>query len=320
MKFFKTSILFGFALSSVLLVPHTTLQAQDNKAQNDLSALLEANTEKSEKDYSYGSFKTTRIINGHSIENTGKGILDFRISHRFSPMSGGVHEFFGLDGATIRLGLDYGINDYITVGLGRSSLFKEYDGFVKAKILRQTTKNEMPFSLSYVGGASVTSLQTERLFRPLVPPEQYAFSNRLFFFNQLLIAHKFSNALTLQLMPTHVHYNLVGTAAEPNDVVALGAGGRIKLNNRVTLNFEYYYQLTQLNNTVNALSLGFDIETGGHVFQLHFSNSAGMTERTFVGQTTDKWSDGGFRFGFNISRVFTVVKPEGFENSRNKIW
>jgi hypothetical protein len=308
-------------LALMLIASSDRLSAQtDSTSYDELSKLLDENTDKSVKEYSYGAFKTTRVINGHSIENTGKGILDFKISHRFSPMSGGVHEFFGLDGASIRLGLDYGVSDAITVGLGRSSMYKEYDGYVKAKILRQTNKNEMPISLSYVGGMSVTSLQTERLFRTLVAPEKYPFSNRLFYFNQLLIARKISNALTLQLTPTHVHYNFVETAAEPNDILALGAGGRIKLNKRLTLNLEYFYQFTQLNNTTNSLSVGIDIETGGHVFQLHFSNSSGMTERTFIAQTTDRWGDGGFRFGFNIARVFTVVKPKGFENAKNKIW
>lgn len=308
-------------LPLLILASSARVVAQtDSASKDELSKLLDDNTDQAGKEYSYGAFKTTRVINGHSIENTGKGILDFKISHRFSPMSGGVHEFFGLDGATLRLGLDYGISDAITVGIGRSSLYKEYDGYVKAKILRQTNKNEMPISLSYVGGMSVTSLQTERLFRTLVPPEKYPFSNRLFYFNQLLIARKISNALTVQLSPSHVHYNFVNTAAEPNDILALGAGGRVKLNKRLTLNLEYFYQFTQLNNTSNSLSVGIDIETGGHVFQLHFSNSSGMTERTFIAQTTDKWSDGGFRFGFNIARVFTVVKPKGFENSKNKIW
>jgi hypothetical protein len=308
-------------LPLLILASSARVVAQiDSASKDELSKLLDDNTDQAGKEYSYGAFKTTRVINGHSIENTGKGILDFKISHRFSPMSGGVHEFFGLDGATIRLGLDYGISDAITVGIGRSSLYKEYDGYVKAKILRQTNENEMPISLSYVGGMSVTSLQTERLFRTLVPPEKYPFSNRLFYFNQLLIARKISNALTVQLSPTHVHYNFVNTAAEPNDILALGAGGRIKLNKRLTLNLEYFYQFTQLNNTSNSLSVGIDIETGGHVFQLHLSNSSGMTERTFIAQTTDKWGDGGFRFGFNIARVFTVVKPKGFESSKNKIW
>jgi hypothetical protein len=308
-------------LALMLIASSDRLSAQtDSTSYDELSKLLDENTDKSVKEYSYGAFKTTRVINGHSIENTGKGILDFKISHRFSPMSGGVHEFFGLDGASIRLGLDYGVSDAITVGLGRSSMYKEYDGYVKAKILRQTNKNEMPISLSYVGGMSVTSLQTERLFRTLVPPEKYPFSNRLFYFNQLLIARKINNALTVQLSPTHVHYNFVNTTAEPNDILALGTGGRIKLNKRLTLNLEYFYQFTRLNNATNSLSVGIDIETGGHVFQLHLSNSSGMTERTFIAQTTDKWGDGGFRFGFNIARVFTVVKPKGFESSKNKIW
>ncbi len=311
-------LLHAFLCMILLELSVTTVYAQTGSS-DDLSSLLEDDSVV--KEYTYGAFKTTRLINGHSIENTGRGILDFKISHRFSPMSGGVHEFFGLDGATIRLGLDYGINDAITIGVGRSSLYKEYDGYIKAKILRQTVKDEMPLSLSYVGGMSLTSLSSDKLLgRQLVSPEQYPFSNRLCFFNQLLIARKFSSIFTLQLMPTHVHYNFVNTMAEPNDILALGAGGRIKLNKRVTLNLEYYHQFTQLDNTTNSLSIGFDIETGGHVFQLHFTNSSGMTERTFVGQTTDKWGDGGFRFGFNIARVFTIVKPKEFENSRNKIW
>jgi hypothetical protein len=200
-------------------------------------------------------------------------------------------------------------------------LYKEYDGFVKARILRQTTNNDMPITLAYAGGMSVTSLSVNGLMgRALVSPEKYPFSNRLFFFNQLLIARKFSNRFSIQLMPTHVHYNFVNTKAEPNDLFSLGAGGRIKLNRRVTLNLEYFYQFNQLANKANSLSVGFDIETGGHVFQLFFTNSMGMTERTFITQTTDKWQNGGYRFGFNISRVFTVIKPKDFSHSGEKAW
>ncbi|MBL7712543.1 MAG: hypothetical protein JNL13_08775 [Chitinophagaceae bacterium] len=304
---------------SLLLLSSFSAVAQTDTS--DLSSMLDNNPDKAAKEYTYGAFKTTRVINSHSIENTAKGTLDFKISHRFSSMSGGIHEFFGLDGATIRLGLDYGVTNWLTVGVGRSSLYKEYDGYVKAKLLRQTVHNEMPLSVSYVGGMSLTSMSAPLLLgRPLVSPEKYQFSNRLFFFNQLLIARKLSNTFTVQLMPTHVHYNFVNTIAEPNDIYALGAAGRIKLSRRTTLNLEYFYQFNQLTGTTNSLSVGFDIETGGHVFQLHFTNSNGMTERTFVGQTHDKWEDGHFRFGFNIARVFTIVKPKDFENSRNKIW
>lgn len=306
-------------LSAIFISIASFAQAQTDST-DELSNMLGSN-ELGRKEYTAGAFKTTRVVNGHSIEQTGKGILDFRISHRFSSVGNGIKDLYGLDGASMRLGLDYGLTDNITIGIGRSSLNKEYDGFVKARLLRQTSNNTMPISLSYAGGMSITTLsETSLMGRPLVSPEKYPLSNRLFFFNQILLARKFSNRFTLQLMPTHVHYNLVNSKSEPNDIFALGAGGRIKLNKRVTLNLEYFYQFNQLSGTTNSLSMGFDIETGGHVFQLFFTNSMGMTERTFIGQTTEQWQDGGCRFGFNIARVFTIVHPKEFDNSRNKIW
>lgn len=175
----------------------------------------------------------------------------------------------------------------------------------------------MPISLVYVGAMSA---RTDELSGP--NNADYPLSNRLFYANQLLIARKFNDWLSVQLMPTHIHYNLVNTRDEPNDVFAMGIGGRVKLSRRISLNAEYYYTLpgAQLKGSRNALAVGIDIETGGHVFQLHFTNSTGMTERTYIGQTTDDWTDGGIHFGFNISRVFTIVRPKGFDASRNKIW
>jgi opacity protein-like surface antigen len=313
---FKRLRLIQAAMLATILLPATRSLAQSGS--EDLSDLLD---DKAVKTYTRGAFKTGHIVNSHSIENTAKGSLDFRISHRFGPLNSGIKDFFGMDAATLRLGLDYGINDRITVGIGRSSYFKEYDGFVKAKILQQTDKNEMPLSMSYVGGMSITTLRAgDLLGRQLTPFEKFPMSNRLFFFNQLLLARKFDNRFTLQLMPTHVHYNLVNTKSESNDLFSLGAGGRVRLSKRITFNVEYYYQFNQLLGTTNSLGAGFDIETGGHVFQLFCSNSIGINERTFIAQTTEKWQKGGIHFGFNISRIFTVVKPKGFENSRNKIW
>ena len=126
-------------------------------------------------------------------------------------------------------------------------------------------------------------------------------------------------------MPTHIHYNLIDSTKDKNDVFAIGVGGRIKLSNRIALTGEYYYTIDPFSTANgspvhNALAFGIDIETGGHVFQLLFTNSTGISERTFIGQTTDSWSNNGIHFGFNISRVFTVVKPKDFEGSRNKIW
>lgn len=301
-------------------------QADTTDETNDLMQILEQEEQGSrKKEYVSATFKSTRIANGHSIENTPKGVLDFRISHRFGMISGGLQEFFGLDGATTRIGFDYGITDWLMVGVGRSTYLKEYDGFFKVKLLRQTEDNSMPFSLSYLGAMSVVSAKED------VPEgSTYYFSNRLSYVNQLLIARKFNQWLSLQIMPAHVHYNLVSYKDEPNDVFAVGLGGRIKLSNRISLTGEYYYVVpgTTLRDTHNALTLGIDIETGGHVFQLLFSNSTGITERTVIGQTTGEWArndhNGRFtsdiHFGFNISRVFTIVRPKGFENSRNKIW
>jgi len=321
----KTIFQLAFLL---VIVSSFTAQAQEEDTsgnEEDLMALLENDPPKTTREFTTATFKTTRIANGHSIENTAKGVLDFRINHRFGLLNSGIKDFFGLDGATTRIGFDYGVTDWLMIGFGRSSFMKEYDGFAKVRLLRQRD-NGMPFSISYMGAISVLTGEQPPY---VADTQEYYFSNRLAYVNQLLIARKFSNALSLQLMPTHVHYNLVNYKDEPNDVVALGIGGRLKLSNRISLTAEWYYQLEDTKRfvegqrnvmTKNPLTIGFDIETGGHVFQLLFSNSTAISERNLVGQTVNDWGDGDIHFGFNISRVFTVVKPKGFENSRNKIW
>lgn len=308
----------AFTASALLLTASSAFaQTDTNGNSNDLLATL--NDQPAPKMYTTATFKTTRLVNGHSIENTGKGVLDFRISHRFGALDGGISTFFGLDNANTRIGFDYGITDWLSIGYGRSTYEKEYDGFIKAKLLRQADVKGSPISLSYVGAAYIKSMKS-----PTLPQQgqEYYFSNRVAYMNQLLIARKMSQSISLQLMPTHLHYNLVPTKAEPNDVIAIGGGGRVKVSNRIAINVEYYYTLpsNQLDGAKNSLSLGVDIETGGHVFQLMLSNAIAMTERAFIGQSTSDWTRGGIHFGFNISRVFTIVRPKGFEDSRNKIW
>jgi Membrane bound beta barrel domain (DUF5777) len=263
------------------------------------------------------TFKATRIVNSSTVENLGAGTLDFRISHRFGQLNQGSQNFFGLDDATTRIGLDYGITGWLMVGLGHSTLYKEDDGFAKLKILRQKTSG-MPITLCYFGDVSVHT-GTPSIQVP--EGKTFAFHDRLYFAHQLLIAHKFNNWLSLQIMPSYVHFNLVDSSKYSNDMFAIGVGGRIKLNRRFALTGEYYYTFSgALPGTYNALSLGVDIETGGHVFQMFFTNSTGMTERTYIAQTTDSWNKGQIHFGFNISRIFTVVHPKEFEGSRNKVW
>ena len=311
-------------LTASLTIGALSTHAQtDTTSDDDLMELLEEETAApAGTGVTTATFKTTRIANGHSIENVGRGVLDFRVNHRFGRINEGFKDFFGLDNAVTRIGFDYGITDWLMIGIGRSSYLKEYDGFAKVRILRQKEDNSMPVSLSYLGGISV---QDDEVIIP--PGTEYYFTNRMAFVNQLLLARKFSSALSLQLMPTHIHYNLVQTVAEPNDVLALGIGGRLKLSNRISLNAEYYFQLPEYqlndpfgNKTKNSLTVGFDIETGGHVFQLMLSNSTAVTERHVIGQTFGNWGKGDIHFGFNISRVFTVVRPKEFRNSRNRIW
>ena len=253
-------------------------------------------------DYTTATFKTTRLINGQSIENLGAGILDVKISHRFNPINEGAYTLYGLDNASMRMGVDYGINKWLMVGVGRSTFEKTYDFLAKAKLLRQSTgKVNMPFSLNYAGSM---------IWKTIKDPSLTNYADRFSYSHQLIIARKFNDFFSLQLAPTFVHYNSVLHTSQPNDYYSLGVGGRLRLSRRVNLTSEYYYRFTREEGYVNSFSFGFDIETGGHVFQFHFTNSTGMTDRTFIEETVNKWSDGGIRFGFNIARVFTIVKPK----------
>ncbi|MEM8909265.1 MAG: DUF5777 family beta-barrel protein [Bacteroidota bacterium] len=275
-----------------------SLSAQDE----DLLAILE---EEPTRDFVMASFKTNRVINLHSLENTAKGVLDFKIGHRFGFLSGGFYELFGLDNATIRLGLDYGLTDQWTIGLGRSSFEKTYDGFVKYKFLRQSTgKINMPITAAFFTSIAINGLRWEN------PNRDHVFSQRLAYTFQLIVGRKFNKLFSLQLSPTLVHRNLVETEAEANDVFSLAAAARLKITKRMTINAEYLYTFPDQLATefTNAFSIGIDLETGGHVFQLHFTNATAMVEKGFFTETTGRWQDGDIHFGFNVSRVFTIVK------------
>ena len=275
-----------------------------NAQKVDLDKLLEENSNKNKKIkiYTEGTFLSSRVINSHSVEGTQKGILDFRILHRFGTLNKGLYEFFGLDNASMRMGFDYGVSDQLSVGIGRSTYQKQYDAFIKYAILRQKLNNSMPISLSYLASGMV---QTVKDNNPLI---KTSFSDRLFFANQLILARKMSKGFSLQLMPTLVHYNLVPKTADPNNLYSLGASTRIKVSHTISINSEYYYQFNQIANTKNSLSVGVDIETAGHVFQLHVTNSTGMTERSFITGTNGTWGNGDILFGFNISRKFEFKK------------
>ena len=272
-------------------------------SQDDLLSLL--GEEEETTNYATASFKTNRVINLHSLESTAAGVLDIKISHRFGMLNRGAYDLFGLDNATIRIGADYGLTNRLTIGFGRSSYEKTYDGFVKYKVLRQSSgKKEMPITAALFASSAITGLRWAN------PDRENFFSSRMSYTFQLILGRKFSDAFSLQISPTLVHRNIVKFSSESNDVLAGAIAGRIKLTKRVALNTEYIYVLPDqlLPGYRNTLSLGFDIETGGHVFQLHFTNSTSMIEKGFVTETSGDWLDGGIHFGFNVSRVFTVQK------------
>ncbi len=278
-------------------------------AQDDLMNLLDKEAPK-EINYTTATFKSTRIMNGHSIERMPQGQLDIRIEHRFGTLNSGAYELFGLDQtANIYLGIEYGILNWLMVGIGRERNDKLYDGFAKFTVLRQSSgERVMPVSVSVL-----TSIALKTFKFPDQTRTNY-FTSRLAYVGQILIARKFNEALSVQLTPSYVHRNLVATELDPNDVFAVGAGARVKLTKRISLNGEYYYitnPKTYLSQQIyDPLSLGFDIETGGHVFTLLFTNSVSMLEKGFIGETTGSWKKGDIHFGFNISRVFTLKKHQ----------
>jgi len=276
------------------------LTAQDN----DLLSLL---GDEEETTYATASFKANRVINLHSLENSAAGVMDIKIGHRFGFVNQGSYELFGLDNATIRIGADIGLTDHLMFGFGRSSFEKTYDGFLKLKLLRQSSgKRNMPFTVSAMGSAAVKTIKFAD------PDRENYFSSKMYYTFQLIIGRKFSDAFSLQISPTLVHRNLVSTIDEQNDVLALGIAARQKLTKRLSINAEYVYVLPDqiLDTYENSLSVGFDIETGGHVFQLHFTNSTSMIEKGFISETTGNWLDGDIHFGFNISRVFTLWRKQ----------
>lgn len=275
-------------------------------AQDDLMSLINQDSTKG-TNYTTATFKSTRVMNGHSIERMPAGQLDVRISHRFGTVNSGGYNFFGLDQSNIHLSLEYGISNWLMAGFGRGDYEKTFDGFAKFSLLRQSTGEKvMPVSLSVLVTGALKTLKFQNT------AQTSYFTSRMTYVTQILVARKFSQIISLQLSPTYIHRNLVATELDPNDLFAVGAGGRLKLSHRTSFNAEYYYLAnpkTYLSQKVyNPLSLGFDIETGGHVFQLFFTNSIGMIEKAFIGETTGTWTKGDIRFGFNISRVFTLVK------------
>ncbi len=250
-----------------------------------------------------GAFYSSRVINGHSMEMIGKNVLDFRILHRFGRLNLGPREMWGLDQARMRIGFDYGLGKHATIGIGRSTLQKEFDGFIKTRLVQQSkgTKS-FPVSVLLIGGITVSSVKR---------PDSIPLSDKTAYYLESVIGRKFTDAFTLQINPTYLHLNKA-TLTDAEDIFALGTGARYKVTKRMAVVLDYYYVFNGLPEGVlyNPLSIGIDVFTGGHVFQLHFSNTNGMNERAYIAETIYSWDNWDIMFGFNLSRVFTIGKKK----------
>ena len=251
-------------------------------AQDDLFDLLDNNTKFNAE--VKATFKGTRVINGQSIELPAKGALQFVIEHRFGTINSGPYELWGIDQPTMRMSLDYGISPSLALGVARNSFEKTYEVSAKSKLLKQRIEGS-PISISSYHAMFLNSLHW------LIPERNNLFMSRLSYVHQLMIARKVNPFFSIQITPSYVHRNLVETKIMNNDYIALGFGSRYKLTKRLSINAEYFYQFNRPDeNYINSMSIGFDIETGGHVFQLHLTNSQGMFERAFIGETSGSWS------------------------------
>jgi hypothetical protein len=296
-------------------------------AQDDMLSLLDsAGAPKHEK--VFATFKGSKIINMQSTETVKPKTMDFTVTHLFGnaghESGGGVHQLFGFDNAAdIRIGFDFGITRNLTMGIGRSKQFELLDALIKYRVLTQTTDNHIPLTLAVYSDLGY-SPQTASQFYAGAEGNPNFKQNDLYRFSyttELLIARKFNRRLSIQLAPLYQHRNFVIARVNPsngsvqsNDLFALGGGFRFMIGRRWGIVGDYYYIFSDYrrNNPTtpyqNPLSLGVEIETGGHVFHINFSNASGIVENNYIPYTSDNWFKGGFKFGFTISRVFNIKK------------
>lgn len=266
-------------------------------SQEDL--LAEIDTDSTQNHVVESAFKSLKIINLESTKLASKGDFYFIVAHRFGSVKSGFENFFGLDDANTQIKFLYGVNDWLTVHVSRSGFQKSYEGAVKYRLTNQIN-NGFPFTI--VGFNSI--VVNGELDEDLLP--KMTFNNRLNYTTQILISRKFSDKFSFELAPTFFHENYVVNDNQDNSQFAIGAGGRYKISNRVALTMDYAAHLNRASNalTHNPLSVGVDVETGGHIFQMHFTNAQAMHETGYLGNAYGDWGDGNIYFGFNLVRVF----------------
>lgn len=296
-------------------------------AQDDLLDLVKEDPKDEPSKKVYATFKTTKIVSAQTIETVKKRNMDFRVTHRFgniynsgtpNALNDAAHQYFGLDNSTdIRISFDYGITDKLTIGIGRSKFREMYDGLVKWRFLTQSEDNKVPVSVCFYGDLGYTSMTTDNLYAGTIRPETKE-AHRIQYCSQLLIARKFNSWFSLQLMPTYTHRNFIKQQVnisngkeDMNGLFSLGLGGRVKLSKRFAVVADYFYNFSefQQNNPAgyyNPLGVGIEIETGGHVFHVNYTNGAAILESSLLTNTQDTWTKGQIKLGFNISRWFVL--------------
>jgi hypothetical protein len=295
-------------------------------SQEDLLSLVDEKKDDGPKKV-YATFKTYKLGNAQTIETVKKKNLDFRISHRFgnvynmdngdNALNEAAHSYFGFDNASdIRWSFDYGVTDNLTIGIGRSRFRETYDGSIKWKLISQKEHFKVPVSVTLFLDAGYTSVKPDLLYAGAVKNFPTNDMHRFSYFSQLIIASKLSNWLSLEILPSYLHRNYILQRVndkgkeDVNGFFSLGVGGRIKVSKRMCLIADYFYNFADYyqNNTAafNPLAVGFELETGGHVFSMFFTNSSALIENNFIPYTTDTWSKSQVKFGFCISRTFAL--------------
>jgi hypothetical protein len=265
-----------------------------NYAQDDL--LTELDSTQVEDTYATAAFKGLQIVTLQSTKMPAANEWYFLVSHRFGTVKNGIDEFFGLDAATTKIGGVYGITNWLSVSASRHTLLKMYEASVKYRLARQSA--DFPVDIVGYNTVDINTFLEKELYPKI------EFTDRLTYISQLIISRKVSDELSLELVPSFVHKNLYEPLIENDNQFALAGGGRMKLTKRLSLNLEYGYNFDKPDFYKNPLSVGLDIETGGHIFQLIFTNSQAMTEGGYLTNAAGDWGDGDFFFGFNLYRVF----------------
>lgn len=277
--------------------------ALTSQAQDDLFDLLDEGQPTTQT--VYATFKGTQLINAQTNETPGKGVLQYVIAHRFGSFGDDyLYNFFGLDNAQIRMQLDYGLTDRLNLGLGRSSVFKVTDGFIKYRALQQKTGDKaFPISLTLNSSFNFRAARYTDGIDHLI-------TDRFSYHHSAIIARKWNKKVSTIISPTLVHWNLVPGPTDPNTSLHTIIGGRYKLNNRIALTGEFTLMKSQdLSDGTRITApggIGIDIETGGHVFQFHLSNTRAMSTPYWLSRNSFSPLEGGIFLGFNISRVFTI--------------